>query len=370
MYMVISSLPYGHQDLNAITEFKDSLNLTPQDLIKYHENSLLRFEQGIIQGNERMRIINAILTQQSVFYKKGTIKWSQFQIKNTTRLSTEGFMEENLIVLLWQVLGLQNMMENYRGMFWCLVVQVVGKRLLHKKWPATLFGELRGVHWISKIQLSEQRETKIDSCFTPKVEFYSPQDEEDLEKAFDDFENIYRERVEKITFDNESNYVSNGMGEYVERDSLVILDDVSGLADRSKSFVTFMMTCKKFGYSLIYLFHETAVSSPRWKDILSQMQIFCIFPSAIDLVFNHLVKFADRLRDRYVSRQQMWLINLVRSLAKTGYTSFYLDKKLLVSGAARCKSHVENPDEQFCYLNLNTSDKHFNTFRSRQTSNR
>ena len=31
---VISSLPYGHQDLNAITEFKDSLNLTPQDLIK------------------------------------------------------------------------------------------------------------------------------------------------------------------------------------------------------------------------------------------------------------------------------------------------------------------------------------------------
>ena len=81
----ISSLPYGHQDLNAITELKDSLNLTPQDLIKYHENNLLRFEQGIIQRNERMRIINAILTQQPVFYKKGTIKRSQFQIKNTTR---------------------------------------------------------------------------------------------------------------------------------------------------------------------------------------------------------------------------------------------------------------------------------------------
>ena len=45
----ISSLPYAHQDLNAITEFKDSLNLTPQGLIKYHENNLLRFEQGIIQ---------------------------------------------------------------------------------------------------------------------------------------------------------------------------------------------------------------------------------------------------------------------------------------------------------------------------------
>ena len=51
---------------------------------KYDENNLLRFEQEIILGNERMRIINAILTQQPVFYKKGTIKRSQFQIKNNT----------------------------------------------------------------------------------------------------------------------------------------------------------------------------------------------------------------------------------------------------------------------------------------------
>ena len=101
-----------------------------------------------------------------------------------------------------------------------------------------------------------------------------------------------------MPFHNESNDVSNGMGEYVERDSLVILDNVSGLADRSKSFVTFMTTCRKFGYSLIYVFHETAVNSSRWKDILSQMQIFCIFPFAIDLVLNHLVKFSDHLRDR------------------------------------------------------------------------
>ena len=133
-----------------------------------------------------------------------------------------------------------------------------------------------------------------------------------------------------MTFDNESNDVSNGLGEYVERDSNVILDDVRALADRSKSFVTFMMACRKFGYSLIYVFHEMAVSR-RWKDILSQTRILCIFPSAIDLVLNHLVKFADRLRGRYVSRKQMWLTNLVRNLAKTGYTSFCLDKRLFVS---------------------------------------
>ena len=133
-----------------------------------------------------------------------------------------------------------------------------------------------------------------------------------------------------MTFNNESNDVSNGLGEYVERDSNVILDDVRALADGSKSFVTFMMACRKFGYSLIYVFHEMAVSR-RWKDILSQTQILCIFPSAIDLVLNHLVKFEDHLRGRYVSRKQMWLTNLVRNLAKTDYTSFCLDKKLFVS---------------------------------------
>ena len=258
-------------------------------------------------------------------------------------------------------------MEKYRGMFWCSIVQIVEKRrtLGQEMASNSIFGELRGVHWISK-----QTEAERDSCFTPKVEFYSPQDEGDLEKTFDDLENIYRERVEKMPFDNESNDVSNGMGEYVERDSLVILDDVSRLANRSKSFVTFMTTCRKFGYSLIYVFHETAVSSPRWKDILSQTQIFCIFLSAIDLVLNHLVKFADRLRDRYVRRQQMWLTDLVRSLAKTGYTSFCLDKRPFISGAARYRSHVKNPDEQFCYLNSMTSDKHLKIFRNRQTSNR
>ena len=154
-------------------------------------------------------------------------------------------------------------------------------------------------------------------------------------------------------------------GKYARRDNLIILDYVSGLVDRSEFFVTLMTTCRKIGYSLIYVFHETAVSGPKWKDTLSETQIFYIFPSAIDLVLNHLVKFADRLRDRYVSRQQMWLTNLVRSLAKAGYTSFCLDKWLFVAGVARYRSQVENPDEQFCCLNSSTSDKHFNRFRSR-----
>ena len=53
------------------------------------------------------------------------------------------------------------------------------------------------------------------------------------------------------------------MGEYVERDSLIVLDDVSGFTNRSSSFVTLVTTSRKSGYSLLYVFHETAISSPK-----------------------------------------------------------------------------------------------------------
>ena len=161
----------------------------------------------------------------------------------------------------------------------------------------------------------------------------------------------------------------SGMGEHVERDSLIVLDDVSGLADKSPSFVTFMTVCRKFGYSLLYVFHETVQSSPRWKDILSQTQIFCVFPSTLDLVINYLMKFVTRSGSGrgYVSRQQMWITNLVRVLAKkSGYSCFCVDKRPHVFGAARYRSQVENPMVQYCYLNSSTSEKLFDSFTSRR----
>ena len=83
----ISSLPYGHKDLEYIENFKcETLgNLTAQKIIQHHENNLLRFEQGILARNERMRVINSVLLQQPLFYKRGTLKRSQFQIESNTR---------------------------------------------------------------------------------------------------------------------------------------------------------------------------------------------------------------------------------------------------------------------------------------------
>ena len=105
----------------------------------------------------------------------------------------------------------------------------------------SIFGKLKGAHLISAAKLSKEREAAIDSYFKLKVEFYNPVDEYDLRKTFADLENLYREKLEKGKIVTAGGV--NAKGEYVERDNPIELDDVSGLADRSHSFIIFLTTC-------------------------------------------------------------------------------------------------------------------------------
>lgn len=191
--------------------------------------------------------------------------------------------------------------KRFREIFWSWVAQEVAKQPLFKKWVKTLCLEnSRESTGFQKSSSPTKGKVQIDSSFEAVVDFYHPQDEFDLKKIFDDIANLYREKVEKQKIIKQENH---GEGECVERDSLIVLDNASGLADRSPSFVTFMTTCRKFGHSLLYVFHETAISSPCWKDIISQTQIFCVFSSAMDLVLNHLLKFVTRNGGKgYISR--------------------------------------------------------------------
>ena len=98
-----------------------------------------------------------------------------------------------------------------------------------------MFRKLEGIHKVSAIKLSKASEAEIDSCFKLKVEFYNPQNEYNLRKTSVGLENLYKEKLKKkkIVVENSG----NGKGEYMKRDNLILLDDVTGLADRSHSFV-------------------------------------------------------------------------------------------------------------------------------------
>ena len=81
----ISSFPYEHKNLGYLVNFKSEITLTAEKIIKFHKNNLLRFKQGILQCNKRMRVLNSVLLQQTIFYKRDTLNSSQLQINSNRR---------------------------------------------------------------------------------------------------------------------------------------------------------------------------------------------------------------------------------------------------------------------------------------------
>ena len=92
----ICSLPCGHKDLEEITKFKENLNIAPQDLIKNYEKELFSYEQKTFEKNERMRVINTIICQQSVFHKKRSEKRLLKNIENQYQYSTRDYLLQDI----------------------------------------------------------------------------------------------------------------------------------------------------------------------------------------------------------------------------------------------------------------------------------
>ena len=135
---------------------------------------------------------------------------------------------------------------------------------------------LIGVNWVSKINLIKNREDQIKKCFSyTKVAFHYPDD-------IDNF-NFLIEKFQKDTFnDNDKNKETankdncNIFGEKIKFDKLIVMDDVSGLADKSNDFSNFLTVTWKFGYICLYIFHTIYPKKSIWEMILSQIK-FSIF---------------------------------------------------------------------------------------------
>ena len=49
---------------------------------------------------------------------------------------------------------------------------------------------------------------------------------------------------------------------------LIVMDDVSGLADKSGDFSSFLTVSRKFGYSGLYIFHILYLNKLNWHMII------------------------------------------------------------------------------------------------------
>ena len=227
------------------------------------------------------------------------------------------------------------------------------------------FGKLKNAKWVSGIQLSESREAEIESNFACDISFFYPNDVGELADLIEEF------KLEVETEENESdNRNVTIFGEKINRDRLIVFDDVSGLADNSNKFASFLTVARKYKYNCVYIFHTIYPEKATWKTILSQTNIFNIFPASVSL--NSVKRILDgscvRKTTKYIPRSLLWINRLFIELAnKSQKVCLTLDcSNTNRDGPSRFRSDADNPDKQVCYFNTPTDEQVYNEFIARR----
>ena len=86
-------------------------------------------------------------------------------------------------------------------------------------------------------------------------------------------------------------------------DKVIVMDDVSGLADRSNEFANFLTVSRKYGLTCVYIFHKIHLTRQNWQMIMSQTKIFNFFPGSVQAssVQRVLSSFASRYKNNYIT---------------------------------------------------------------------
>ena len=165
-----------------------------------------------------------------------------------------------------------------------------------------IFGDILTVDWISKVHLSKNIEHQLRQSFPyASVEFHYPNDIVELETILD-----------LLKDDKLESNLENDIGESDVFDRLIIMDDVSSLADKSSKFCSFLTVSLKYRYSCVYIFHIIFPNLSNWQMILSQTKIFNIFPSAVQLgnICRILSNNCDRKTLTYMPKRELWINRL------------------------------------------------------------
>ena len=102
---------------------------------------------------------------------------------------------------------------------------------------------------------------------------------------------------------NRSEYAGNYMGELPAVNKLIVMDDVSGLADKSEEFSNFLTVSRKYSFSCLYVFHTIYPDRQSWEMIMSQTHIFNFFPGSIhsSRILKTLSLFASRQKNAFLT---------------------------------------------------------------------
>ena len=151
------------------------------------------------------------------------------------------------------------------------------------------------------------------------------------------------------------------------------MDDVLGLADESKKFAVYLTVTGKYNYNCVYIFHTVFPEKSNWRLILSQTNIFNIFPASVPInsVRKILEGACSRKTKKYIPQNAFWLNRLFFDLANMN------DKICLTidssgvnkDGPGRFRTKADNPEFQVCYFNSKNDEQVYNEFISQRINN-
>ena len=221
-----------------------------------------------------------------------------------------------------------------------------------------LFGsEITDAFWVLKIVLSKEREDFIrDSFEEQELHFSYPHDFNYLGQNFSQ---------------DKSEYIESEMGEELTVNRLIIMDDVSGLDDKSEVFSNFLTVSKKYGFSCFYVFHTIYPGRQSWEMIISQAHIFNFFRGSIhsSRILKTLSIFASRQKNTYLPNQQAWLNKFYFQISNSKEKQcLTLDtREINELGPGKFSTYANDREEQTCYFNRKKSDTHFTSFLAKWT---
>ena len=226
-----------------------------------------------------------------------------------------------------------------------------------------MFGnDIVNVFWVSKINLDPDREKAIINCFVDQnVQFAYPNN-------IDDFNYL----IASFVSEKSPSVFENALGELPLINKLIIMDDVSGLADKSGDFSSFLTVSRKYGFSCVYVFHTIYLGRLSWERIMSQTHIFNFFPGSIHSgrILKTLSLFASRQKHNYVPNNQVWLNKLYFQISNSNEKKCVnVDTRDVNDlGPGKYRTSAENNEEQNRYFNRNNTDTRFKSYLANHVS--
>ena len=163
---------------------------------------------------------------------------------------------------------------------------------------------------------------------------------------------------------------SNNLGETTQINKLIVMDDVSGLADRCEDFSNFLTVSRKYGFSCVYVFHTIYPGRQSWEMIISQTHIFNFFPGSIHSgrILKTLSLFASREKNSYLPTNQVWLNKLYFQISNSKEKiCLTIDTRDVNEfGPGKFRTNAKNSVEQNCYFHRNNTDSRFKYYLARR----